>query len=107
MNTLKQSREYKQDSYAPATKQAVEQTDENIGQANLPTFEDMQKEMKKYPHRDNHMDWYKMTTKEKFELVINLAQEKLNEIYSQVWADAEAAQDAYHASPEGKIVPFP
>ena len=35
------------------------------------------------------------------------AQEKLNEIYSQVWADAEAAQDAYHASPEGKIVPFP
>ena len=34
-------------------------------------------------------------------------QEKLNEIYSQVWADAEAAQDAYHASPQGKIVPFP
>ena len=56
LNTLKQTKEYKQDSYAPATKQAVEQTDENIGQANLPTFEDMQKEMKKYPHRDNHMD---------------------------------------------------
>ena len=29
LNALKESRGYKQDSYAPATKQAVEQTDDN------------------------------------------------------------------------------
>ena len=32
---------------------------------------------------------------------------RLNAIYNQVWADEEAAQDAYHASPQGQIIPYP
>jgi predicted secreted Zn-dependent protease len=34
-------------------------------------------------------------------------QAALNTIYSQVWAAEEAAQDAFHASPEGQIIPYP
>lgn len=31
----------------------------------------------------------------------------LNAIYNQVWADEEAAQDTFHASPQGQIIPYP
>ncbi|MDP6793484.1 MAG: DUF922 domain-containing protein [Anaerolineales bacterium] len=34
-------------------------------------------------------------------------QEILNTIYNQVWDDEEAAQDAYHASPDGQIISYP
>lgn len=34
-------------------------------------------------------------------------QATLNTIYNQVWADEEAAQDAFHASPEGQIISYP
>ena len=34
-------------------------------------------------------------------------QETLNTIYHQVWADEEAAQDAFHASPDGQITSYP
>ena len=34
-------------------------------------------------------------------------QAPLNTIYNQVWANQEAAQDAFHASPEGQIIAYP
>ena len=34
-------------------------------------------------------------------------QATLNAVYNQVWSNEEAAQDAFHASPEGQIIPYP
>lgn len=76
--------------------------------AEISRFDDLMQEIAQHELRHVEIAWqWAHVLEEQLRDSNTCDQATLNTIYNQVWADEEAAQDAYHASPEGKIVPYP